>query len=316
MKKAILRRFGGATFGRQSSIGWFSAVSAGSVNLGDHAAIRGFSIIRISGALEIGDYSEISSFNLIYGSADLHIGRHSYIGPQSLLNVDEPVRLGDESALGPRSMVFTHGSYFPFTQGYWVKLAGVDIGDRVWCAARVFLHPGAKIGDHSFVNSGSVVSGVIPAGSVVEGNPAKVIYPMARVKRKMTPARVDASLSKILHDFAEIELRRPLGIVDIQTSKNELRFAYEGHRYLLAIVTSSNPSTKEEWRQFRGIRVYLVNHPDWEPGEGTFTLDLTSLRTPFGVDVIHTKLRLFMKRYYGIKFEDQNLPPAEKGHNS
>ncbi|MFN3982872.1 MAG: acyltransferase, partial [Caldilinea sp.] len=146
LKPWVLRRFCGAQVGRHVSIGWFASIAARKIELGDYAAVRAATLIRLDGAFRIGRQSEISNFCLIYGASDLEIGDQCYIGPQCLLNCDEPVRMGYYSALGPRSMVFTHGSFLPFTQGYWVKLAGVTIGSHVWCAAGVFLHPGVEIG--------------------------------------------------------------------------------------------------------------------------------------------------------------------------
>lgn len=51
----------------------------------------------------------------------------------------------------------------------------VSIGNNCFIGARATILPGAVIGDDCIVGSGSVVRGVIPAGSVVSGNPAVVI---------------------------------------------------------------------------------------------------------------------------------------------
>ncbi|MFN6999542.1 MAG: hypothetical protein ACK4ST_05855, partial [Elioraea tepidiphila] len=49
-----------------------------------------------------------------------------------------------------------------------------------------------------------VVTQSIPPGSVVEGNPARVIQPMDAVRRKMSPRRVDVALQQVLKDFARV----------------------------------------------------------------------------------------------------------------
>jgi len=41
------------------------------------------------------------------------------------------MRMGNVSAIGPKCMVFTHGSFLPYIEGYWVKLEGVTIGEHV-----------------------------------------------------------------------------------------------------------------------------------------------------------------------------------------
>jgi acetyltransferase-like isoleucine patch superfamily enzyme len=275
------------------------------IELGTHSVIRPFTLIRLAGEVRLGNYSEISSFGLVYGSSSLIIGKHSYIGPQSLINADEEVRLGHGSALGPRSMIYTHGSFLPYTEGYWVKLAGVTIGDNVWCAAGVFIHPGVEIGDNTFVNSRSVLTQAIPAGSVVEGTPAKVVYPMERLKRKMSPRRVDAALAQLLHDFAEIGLRRELSLEAIEEAKYQLRFRWRGQLYHIALIPSTGdlPILVEP---SAGVRqIFIVNCPGWSPPAEAMVFDLATVQTPFTSDRVHTALRLFMQRYYGVKFRDQ-----------
>jgi acetyltransferase-like isoleucine patch superfamily enzyme len=305
LKKLLLKWFRGAKIGRHAHIGWFSAAFGRQIELGDHSVIRPFTLISLDGGLKLGNYSEISSFNLIYGSSSFIVGDHSYIGPQSLINVDEEVRIGNGSALGARSMIFTHGSFLPFTEGYWVKLAGVTIGDKVWCAAGVFIHPGVEIGEDTFVNSRSVVTQAIPAGSVVEGNPAEVIYPMERVRRKMSPRRVDAAIDQVLREFAEIGLRRELGLDNVEHTKYQLCFRWRGKPYQVALIPSTGDLPDGDEPAPGTRQILVVNRPGWSSPPGAMVLDLVTMQTPFVSDQIHTALRLFMKRYYGIQFTDK-----------
>jgi acetyltransferase-like isoleucine patch superfamily enzyme len=307
LKKIWLRWFCGAKLGQHAHLGWFSSVMARGIELGAYSVIRPLTLINLEGKFKLGHYSELSSFTLIYGSANLVIGNKCYVGPQCLINADEEVRLGDSSALGPRSMVFTHGSFLPYTEGYWVKLAGVTLGNHVWCAAGVFLHPGVEIGDDSFVNSRSVVTGAIPPGSVVEGNPAKVIYPMERVKRKMSPLRVDAAMAHILRDFAEIGLRREMGITHIEETKDRLRFNWRGQRYHVALILSTGDAPPPPSPESAVRSIFIVNRANWTAPLNTPCFELATMQTPFSSDPIHTSLRLFMQRYYGLKFTDQQL---------
>lgn len=302
LKKLWLRWGLGAEIDSRAEIGWFSAVAARRIKLGRYAVIRPLTLIRLGGDLSLDDYAEISSFTLVYGSSDLRVGQGSYIGPQCLINADEPVGIGNGSALGPRSMVFTHGSFLPYTEGYWVKLASVTLGDKVWCAAGVFLHPGAEIGDNSFVNSMSVVSGVIPPGSVVEGNPAKVVYPMERVQRRMMSRQVDLVLERILHDFAEYGLRRELGIKAIEAAPRELKFRWRDRPYRVVIVPSTGNAPLSSSQNERLI--CLVNSTDWQTPPDALALDVPSRTTRFTHDRVHTALRIFLLRYYGMRFTD------------
>ncbi|MDF2444281.1 MAG: hypothetical protein JWR01_2484 [Subtercola sp.] len=56
---------------------------------------------------------------------------------------------------------------------YW--LARIEIGDDVFIGARVTILPGVKIGSRSVIAAGSVVAKSVPAGSIVGGNPARII---------------------------------------------------------------------------------------------------------------------------------------------
>ena len=51
----------------------------------------------------------------------------------------------------------------------------VNIGENVWIGSRVTILPGVNIGEGAVVGAGSVVTGNVPKGAVVGGNPAKVI---------------------------------------------------------------------------------------------------------------------------------------------
>jgi acetyltransferase-like isoleucine patch superfamily enzyme len=305
LKTLLLRWFAGAKIAPGARIGWLAAVSARNIELGPEAVVRPLTIIRLGGDFKLGEQSEISSFNLIYGSAGLLAGDRCYIGPQSLINADEDVRMGHNSALGPRSMVFTHGSFLPYNEGYWSRMAGVTLGNYVWCAAGVFLHPGVEIGDDSFVNSRSVVTQSIPPGSVVEGNPAKVIYPMERVKRKMTPKRLDATYDQILQEFNRVVLSRELGITQVASQPGELQFVHKSRKYVVKLVRSTDNETRQS--VVGAQAVYLINCAGWKPQNenevGALAFDLLTMQTAQSSDPIHEALRTFMLRFYGIRFK-------------
>jgi acetyltransferase-like isoleucine patch superfamily enzyme len=301
LKPWLLRRLAGAQIGRDVQLGWGCCVLAGRIRLGDGSRIGPLTAIRLDGELHLGRAAEISAMSLIYGAGSVILGENSYIGPQSLINADRDVTLGHTSALGPRSVVFSHASYLPFDQGYWAKLAGVTLGDRVWCAAGVFLQPGVQIGDDSFVNARSVVGGTIPAGSLVRGNPAQVIGEMRRLRRRMTPARLDQALQGILRDYADLVLRRRHRLDQIDLDDGGVGFSWRGRAYRVVVVPSE--ADRPLAAQAGGQRtIYLVNRPAWTAPPGAAVLDLTSHLATGPCDEMVGGLRDFLRRFYGIRF--------------
>lgn len=305
LKPHLLRWLGGAQIGKHVKIGWFASVVGRQIAIGDHSEIRALTLIRCDGDIAIGRYAIISSFILVYGAASFRVGDHSYIGPQSLINVEEDVTIGKRSALGARCMVFTHGSFFPYTEGYWVKFGRVTIGDNVWCAAGVFIHPGVEIGNHVFVNSRSVLTQDVPAGAVMEGFPAKQVAELARLKRSMTPRRVDAAARQILGHFAEVALRRGMQIVVREDSASQISFSYRGRAYVVRCIASDGPEPTAGPNGGTNT-ILLVNRPGWMPPAGIsrpMIIDLATARTHPWRDKIHHELCLFLRRYYGIQVE-------------
>ena len=61
--------------------------------------------------------------------------------------------------------------------GYYVNNVNRDvhIGDNCFVGAHSIVLPGVTIGDGSIVAAGSVVARNVPAGSLVAGNPARVV---------------------------------------------------------------------------------------------------------------------------------------------
>jgi acetyltransferase-like isoleucine patch superfamily enzyme len=304
LKKVLLKWFCKAKFGKQSHIGWFSAMVGERIRMDEFSVVRPFTLINLDGEIMMGAYSEISSFCLVYGSSSLRVGDGSYIGPQSLINVEDEVVIGRESAIGARGMVFTHGSFLPYTEGYFIKLNGVTLGDRVWCAAGVFLSPGVEVGSNSFVNSGSVVTHSIPEGSVAEGNPAKVIYPMNKVKREMTLKHVDLALERILKEFSEVCLQREYKIEIKEAKRDRLIFAWRGRQYCICIIPSTAQPDEYAASPNFDKRICLVNSSVWKPARADIIFDLQLMQTVFKQDRIQEALRVFTLRYFGLRFRN------------
>ena len=67
----------------------------------------------------------------------------------------------------------------------------ISIGDYVWIGMNVLIFKGVSIGECAVVSAGSVVKSDVPAYSVVEGNPARVVKTIA--KEDVLPAGIPMS---------------------------------------------------------------------------------------------------------------------------
>ena len=106
----------------------------------------------------------------------LRIGRNVFVGGGTVLDPDFCflIAIGDDTVISLGVMVLAHDASTRRHLGY-SRVAPVTIGRRAFIGARAVILPGVTIGDDAIVGAGSVVSGDVEAGTVVAGNPARVI---------------------------------------------------------------------------------------------------------------------------------------------
>jgi acetyltransferase-like isoleucine patch superfamily enzyme len=306
LKKVILKWFCGAQFGRKSNIGWFSSIVGDSIAIGDYSTIKPLTLIRCDGQVSIGNYTEVSSFSVIYGCADFRVGNKCYIGPQTWINTSEDVVTGDRVGIGPRTMIFTHGSFFPYTEGYWARFGKVLIRNNVSLASDVFVHPGIEIGGNVFVNSCSVITQSIPSGQVVEGFPAKVVCPMEKVRRPITPAKRGALILNILKHFISF-LQKTKSAIEVIHHEEQMALLRSRRRDYLITFINSKGIASVDFRKYQNKKmIALVNCHDRFPAismNRILIFDFKSMKTQYSRDRVHQALYQFMRMYYGLIFE-------------
>ncbi|MCW4005853.1 MAG: acyltransferase [Candidatus Bathyarchaeota archaeon] len=106
-------------------------------------------------------------------SALLRIGEGSQIGDRTEIHAGEKVVIGNHVLVSWDCTILDrdyHGIH-----GKPEKTAPVIIEDNVWIGCRAIILKGVRIGHDAIVGAGSVITKDVDAGSIVAGNPAKVI---------------------------------------------------------------------------------------------------------------------------------------------
>lgn len=109
---------------------------------------------------------------------DISVGDHSGIGIRAWIG--RGTTIGSRVMMGPEVMIFTSNHRttrldVPMLEQGMTEDMPVTIGDDVWIGARAILLPGITIHSGSIVGAGAVVTKDVPCGSVVAGNPARVV---------------------------------------------------------------------------------------------------------------------------------------------
>ncbi len=173
------------TIGRHSSIGTSSYISCNVIEIGEDAKIREQVFVG-------GPQLPESRFSL---------GSRTIVLQMTYINPTKPVVIGDDTGIGGHCLIFTHGSWLNILDGYPVTYEPVTLGNSVWLPWRVFVMPGATIGDGTVIGANSLVAGSIPAGSLAVGSPAKVIRSAPDFPRKPSEARRGEIIVEMIAEF-------------------------------------------------------------------------------------------------------------------
>jgi acetyltransferase-like isoleucine patch superfamily enzyme len=112
----------------------------------------------------------------------MKIGERCHINTMSFSTEPYLIEIGDHVAIAAGSVFITHdGAIWCFRDE--IKNADVfgkiKIGNNVFIGNNSTILPNTIIGDNCIVGAGSVVRGKYPEGSVIFGNPAKVVLRMS-----------------------------------------------------------------------------------------------------------------------------------------
>jgi acetyltransferase-like isoleucine patch superfamily enzyme len=163
----------------------------GVVSIGANATIRSHTVIyagnTIGARFQTGHGTLVREANHI--EDDVSVGSHSIVEHRVRIGrgarihsnafVPEFSVIDEDAWIGP-CVVITNSRY-PKSPSSKQELAGVRIGARARVGAGAVLLPGVVIGSDALVGAGAVVVEDVPAGTVVVGNPARVIGDIADI---------------------------------------------------------------------------------------------------------------------------------------
>ncbi len=108
----------------------------------------------------------------------IKIGNNCYFNRNVMLDANNRIEIGDFTMFGPDVYVADSNHKF----GYGIapskqpmEKGTVKIGNYCWIGAKAIILKDVELGDYCVVAAGAVVSKSFPAGSVIAGNPARLI---------------------------------------------------------------------------------------------------------------------------------------------
>lgn len=102
------------------------------------------------------------------------VGNHCWIGEDTWIDNLVLVELSNRVCIS-QGVYFCTGNHDYRSPGFDLCAKKIFISSDVWIAARSVLAPGSFVGLGAVVALGSVVSGKVPPGVIVRGNPAVII---------------------------------------------------------------------------------------------------------------------------------------------
>lgn len=128
----------------------------------------------------IGDNVSLMGFDYLYAhGGSLRIGNNVTVNVNTCLSAADggEIIIGDNVLIGPNVVIIASDHSHERTdipirdQGY--TGGRCVIGDGVWIAGNVIVTPNTRIGDHTVIAAGAVVTGDIPPFCVAGGIPAR-----------------------------------------------------------------------------------------------------------------------------------------------
>jgi acetyltransferase-like isoleucine patch superfamily enzyme/acyl carrier protein len=153
--------------------------------VGTRPRLRSAPFVHNTGSLVIGDDFWMDSVPVrshLFVTGNLWIGNHVRIGAGAAISCIGDMEIHDDVSIGAFSIILD--TNFHVAEDFKTNATPkrIRIGRGVRIGHRVVILPGSTLGAGATVKAGSVVSGDIEEGSIVEGNPARA--PLERSDRE------------------------------------------------------------------------------------------------------------------------------------
>ena len=144
------------------------------------AWIRGGQSIAVGSGTKIWRSSRLNVVNPEKDRVVIEICDGVVVNPFVRIAGVTSIRIGVNAAIASNCFITDHDHYAPDISTSAVTNAQViaaptSIGDHAWLGEKVCVLKGVRIGEHSVIGAGSVVTRDIPAYSIAAGNPARVL---------------------------------------------------------------------------------------------------------------------------------------------
>jgi acetyltransferase-like isoleucine patch superfamily enzyme len=107
-------------------------------------------------------------------NGSLVLGERVFINTGATVVANHRIEVGDHCLIGDLVAIFD-SDHHPMEPSRPIRVAPVRLGANVWVGRSATILPGVTIGDHAVIAAGSIVTGDVPARTLVAGVPARPI---------------------------------------------------------------------------------------------------------------------------------------------